>query len=209
MPNYADWTPRLTNNERKTLEMAIRGMSIDHMAEEFRQSPRMLQRYLDHGLGKLELWSLQAAPVKNHRVPAAGDVRPREGEKMVARLIRTTGEAWTCFAVAAMPADPQSSNVDALVVNVSRMIHGNIRIGDVVIKWSRFSWVVFLPRTTLEQAKAVTLRIKHCSQEGGRTLLFATEQPKNHESFIDTAARCHQTLIGHHVSQEAGVLFPV
>jgi hypothetical protein len=202
MPQHTSWMPRLTENERKTLEMAIHGTPMNRMAEVLNQSPKMVQRYLDHGLGKLEMWSLEVAPVTNHRAPAESEVRPHEASRIVARIIRATGNAWTCFALAAMPVDPQSPDVNRLTTEISRLIHHNTRQSDVVVKWSRISWVVFLPRTTLEQAEAVTMRLKLWSNPASHPLLISAEQPKNQESFADAATRCHQELINHYVSQD-------
>lgn len=202
MPQHTSWTPRLTDNEKKTLEMAIRGTPMDRMATMLHLSPRMMQRYLDRGLGKLELWSLQAAPVTNHRAPAEADVRPREADRIIARIIRATGNAWTCFAVAMLPADPKSPDLDRMTAQVSHLIHQNIRQTDVVVKWSRISWVVFLPRTTLEQGQAVTKRLKRWDTTGDRTLLLSVQQPQGQESFSDTAILCHQALINRYISQD-------
>lgn len=182
--------------------MLIRGAPMDRMVETLHQSPRMLQRYLDHGLGKLEMWSLQTAPVTNHRAPAESDVRPREAERIVARIIRSTGNAWTCFAVAAMPVDPKSADVSNTTTEISRVNRQNVRQSDVVVKWSRISWVVFLPRTTREQAEAVTRRLKLWDNNLCGPWLVHVQQPRFQEYFIDTATRCHQDLIGHYVSQD-------
>lgn len=208
MPQHTSRALRLTENERKTLEMAIHGTPIDRMAEVLHQSPIMLRRHLDHGLGKLEMWSLRAAPVTNHRAPGDGEVRPREASMVVARMIRATGNAWTCFAVAAMPVDPKSPDVTKMATEVSRMIRRNVRQNDVVVKWSRISWVVFLPRTTLEQAESVTGRLKLWNNAICHPLLIHAQQPTNEESFLDTATRCHQELISHYVSQDLWSSFP-
>lgn len=202
MPQQQSRLLRLTENERKTIEMAIHGHSMQGMGEILHQSPRLMQRYLDKGLGKLEMWALEAAPVKNHRAPGELDVRPREGERMVARLIRATGESWTCLAIAAIPVNSQSPQVDTMTAEMSHVIHQNVREGDVVIKWSRISWVIFLPRTTLVEADLVMNRLQPLHHVLCESVMIGAGEPQGHEPFIDAAARCHQAVISHYVSHD-------
>lgn len=196
--------PRLTPKERQTLELAIQGMSLDHMSMTLKQSPKVVERYIHQGLRKLESWSRDAAPGPNHNSIQERDLgflRPRDAERRIARTIHDVGNMWACVVVLALPDNPKAPEVAEYTAMISRHIHQSTRRSDIVTKWTALEWIIFLAGVTPEQAQLVEQRLKR-GHPAPMPLFIGSQYGDSDTPFNEVATQCHHELLAQYVHQD-------
>lgn len=200
-------SPHLTPKERQTLELAIQGMPVDRMAAAMNQSPKVVERYIHQGLGKLEAWGHEVAPGPSHNSPyerELGFLRPREAERRIARMVSDLGDRWACVVLLGIPDHTKVPDSGEEIEAVSRHIHRSTRRSDVVMKWSATEWVIFLPWVTPEQADLIVRRLKH-GQATPWPIFTGSQYGDSAASFPEVANRCHHELISQYVHKDLAV----
>lgn len=196
---------RLTKKERQVLELAIQGVSVDRMAVRLKQSPKVVERFIHHGLYKLEVWSQDVAPGPSHDSPYERDLgflRPREAERRIA-LVQAPNDAWGCVVALAIPPEPKSPDSESTVDALSVHIHRNLRRSDIVTKWSTTEWVIFVAPVTADAVEMVVRRLRQANSAPW-PVFVAGQLATEGDRFGDLGMRLHREIISQYVSQDLG-----
>lgn len=191
----------LSPTERKTLELVLQGIPVDHIAVTLNKSPKVVERYILQGLQKVERWSHRAVPGPRFHTlqeEALGILTPRQADRIINRSIHDLGDQWACIVVAAIPDDPKSTHLESSIEAISHHIYRSVRRYDVVTKWSTTEWVIFLPRMTSDSLQTVMRRLRHGHHQSWPILVGAKSGVRN-QSFFDLAMACHHELMAQYV----------
>ncbi|PSR20089.1 MAG: hypothetical protein C7B45_16600 [Sulfobacillus acidophilus] len=203
MTPHKELKPHLTPKERHTLELAIQGMSVEKIASNLQQSPKVVERYIHRGLQKLESWSYDAAPGPSFRSSQErqwGILPPRAAERRIARILREEPHDWGCVVVLGISEPRHRVNTQA-VENVTRHIHRSTRVTDIVTKWSMAEWVIFLAHVSEMQSEMIVHRLEQ-SDALGFPVFVAVQHAPASASFHEVAMKCHQDLLRRYVNYD-------
>lgn len=199
--------PRLTAKERRILEMAIQGASLDSISATLNQSPKVIGRCMHEGIKKLESWTAEAAPgpqFHSRAEQSLGFFPPRDAERRIDRVIRNGGSPWACIVVLCMPPDRKETTSESMIEGLSRHIANVVRRSDIVTKWSKTEWVIFLPSITREQSEAVVKRLHQNVPSLWPLAIRANHHDLNNVSFVEVATACHRQVMAEWVNRDLG-----